>query len=983
MRVSDRSALGAGGKPVALGEGAGGLADFFLAAYTAGIKPLHIVIESLGTTEADLARNLAAFERVMWPAMAERVRDMVKSPAGQIRDGSRLDADMQRQIAAAVPDGPIAKPRKPRKLLVTDLQMYSGHSSIPHGNLLLKLLAEKTGAFEAVFSNDLELLKYPAIKQFDAVYFNNVCGMVHNDPAVRESLLRYVREGGGIGGHHAVTYANNNWPEFSEMMGGWAGLHHQETQMLKIDDPSSPLMKSFGAGPIEHTDEFYVFPMTSPYSRSKQRVLMSIDVDKSDRATAESLLRGLHPHRSGLRRGVDSGIRQGPRLLHAARPHHHLLHRSPLDDAPARGDSIHPRRPRRRRHTRRGAARVVTRLIETGSRSALDIGRNDSYAQDPQASRRGSPLSRPAWRRCCSRRPVRRRPSAGPIRPGATTRGQPTRCASALAQVSTANVKTLDLAWTHAAPGPSGRFAFGPLIVDDVMAIVGTDNAVIALDADTGKKRWSRALPATPTNRGFNYWESKDRSDRRLIFAVDSKLRQIDARTGEFVTSFGAGGSVDLREGIPRAGNLQSGTPGRVFEDLIILGSAGGENYGSPPGDLRAFNVKTGALVWTFHTVPHPGEFGYDTWPPDAWMHAGGANTWGEISIDEKRGIAFFPTGSPTFDLYGGDRHGSNLFGNCLLALDARTGKRLWHYQLVHHDLWDYDNVASPKLLTIRQDGRDVDVVAQATKTGMLYVFERTTGKPIWPIEERAVPESDVPGEKAWPTQPYSTLAPFTRSKFSPDQINPYVDAAEQAELKKTLLAASNGGTFSPPTLTRQFIVSPGQFGGANFGAVAGDPATGMLYVRAEDTSTIHQLRVWDSNTIRGEGETPQERGLSVYAQACQQCHGDVTTAGMQTFDRKARIAVATLGDERILKIVRNGQGQMPAFTTERLPNYSATALMAYFKDPTAAPGPARIPKPLPLSDQVRYTGPLGRGSRPRAACQPPHRPGRASSPTT
>ena len=292
VRVEDRSALGAAGKPVALGEGAGGIADFFLGAYTAHIKPLHIVIESLGTTEADLARNLAAFERVMWPAMAERVRDMVKSPAGQIRDGSRLDADMQRQIAAAVPDAPIAKPRKPRKLLVTDLQMYSGHASIPHGNLLLKLMAEKTGAFEAVFSNDLELLKYPAIKQFDAVYFNNVCGMVHNDPAVRESLLRYVREGGGIGGHHAVTYANNNWPEFAELMGGWAGQHHLETQVLKIDDPSSPLMKSFGAGPIEHNDEFYVFPMYSPYSRAKQRVLMSIDVDKSDRATANRFCAG-------------------------------------------------------------------------------------------------------------------------------------------------------------------------------------------------------------------------------------------------------------------------------------------------------------------------------------------------------------------------------------------------------------------------------------------------------------------------------------------------------------------------------------------------------------------------------------------------------------------------------------------------------------------------------------------------------------------
>ena len=191
---------------------------------------------------------------------------------------------------------------------------------------------------------------------------------------------------------------------------------------------------------------------------------------------------------------------------------------------------------------------------------------------------------------------------------------------------------------------------------------------------------------------------------------------------------------------------MQSGTPGKVFENLIILGSATGESYGSPPGDLRAFDVRTGALVWTFHTIPRPGEFGYDTWPKDAWKYAGGANTWGEISVDVPRGIVYFPTGSPTFDLYGGDRVGANLFGNCLLALDARTGKRLWHQQLVHHDLWDYDLVAAPKLLTVRHAGRMVDIVAQASKTGMLYVFDRVTGAPLWPIEERPVPKSDVPG---------------------------------------------------------------------------------------------------------------------------------------------------------------------------------------------------------------------------------------------
>jgi type 1 glutamine amidotransferase len=286
VRAGDRSAIGAKSRAVALGDGAGALGDFFLAAFKAGVKPLSIVVESSGATEADMLKNVTAFERVMWPAMAERVRQMVKSPPGQIRGPDRLDADMRKQIEAAAPREAIAKPSRPRKLLVTDLQMYSGHSTIPHGNYLLELIGKHTGAFEPTFSNDLDLLKYPKIKEFDAVYLNNVCGMVHNDPEVREGILRYVREGGGIGGHHAVTYANNNWPEFAEMMGGWAGMHHVEKQMIKVDDPASPLTKSFGQASFEHTDEFYIFPPYSPYSREKQHVLLSIDVEKSDRATA-------------------------------------------------------------------------------------------------------------------------------------------------------------------------------------------------------------------------------------------------------------------------------------------------------------------------------------------------------------------------------------------------------------------------------------------------------------------------------------------------------------------------------------------------------------------------------------------------------------------------------------------------------------------------------------------------------------------------
>jgi len=289
VSVADRSALGAGGRDVPLGTGAGGLGDFFLSAWRGGVKPLLITVQSTGPSEADLLKNLTAFERVMWPVMAERVRQMLETPAGKIRGADRLKPEERQPIEAAAPKQAIVKPKKARKLLVTDIQMYSGHSTIPHGNLLLELMAKNTGAFEPTFSNDLNLLKYPKIKEFDAVYLNNVCGMVYNDPEVRDGILRFVREGGGIGGHHAVTFAGNNWPEFADMMGGWAGAHHVEKQTIRIDDPNSPLTKSFGSASFEHIDEFYQFPPGSPYSREKQHVLLSIDVDKSDRATDSRL----------------------------------------------------------------------------------------------------------------------------------------------------------------------------------------------------------------------------------------------------------------------------------------------------------------------------------------------------------------------------------------------------------------------------------------------------------------------------------------------------------------------------------------------------------------------------------------------------------------------------------------------------------------------------------------------------------------------
>ena len=439
---------------------------------------------------------------------------------------------------------------------------------------------------------------------------------------------------------------------------------------------------------------------------------------------------------------------------------------------------------------------------------------------------------------------------------------------SALTQINKTNVHQLELQWFFPAPGPVGRFAFSPLVVDNVMYMVGKDSAVFALDAVTKKEIWRFDTEGTPTNRGFNYWESFDRSDRRIIFASRSYLQQLDARTGKPIASFGTNGLVNLREGLDRTptptGGAQSGSPGQVWGNLLVLGSAPGEGYNSPPGDIRAFDVLTGKLVWTFHTIPRPGEFGYETWPPDAWKTAGGANTWAEFAIDERRGIGYFPTGSPTFDLWGGDRKGNNLFGNTLLALDLRTGKRLWHYQILHHDLWDYDLVTGPKLLTVTHNGKPVDIVAQATKFGLLYVFDRVTGNPIWPIEERPVPQSDVPGEQSSMTQPFPTRPPpFSRLQFTEADVNPYLDEAERQRIIGIMRKSRNEGIFTPLSTTQSQISVPGELGGANWGGAAADPETGILYVRSADQPALHAplTLVEDSEAVSRMSPQPRYIG--------------------------------------------------------------------------------------------------------------------------
>ena len=436
----------------------------------------------------------------------------------------------------------------------------------------------------------------------------------------------------------------------------------------------------------------------------------------------------------------------------------------------------------------------------------------------------------------------------------------------AATQVTRANVGQLQVAWNYA----PGMTDFNPLVVRGVVYGRGPGNSFVALDAATGKPLWTHPPIDGFNARGVNYWESRDGKTRRLIFSANNFLQEIDAVTGEPVTSFGVDGKVDLRVGLdrdPTTINQQTRTPGRVFENLIIMGSATNQEYTSAPGDIRAFDVLTGRLVWTFHTVPRPGEYGYDTWPKDAWKTVGGANNWGEQSIDEKRGIIYVPTGSPKYNFYGGNRQGANLFGDCIIALDAKTGKRLWHFQTVHHDIWDLDNNSAPQLTTIRHNGRTVDVVAVASKTGYLYVFDRVTGTPIWPIEERPVPQnSTVPGEALSPTQPFPTAPPpFSRQKFTAADVNPHILSPEEREaFRQRIAKARNDGPFTPIGF-EEVVHMPGNQGGSNWGSTAGNPTDGSVYVIGFNVPTlIRLLKPGEVRTGRGGAKEVVQEGRYV-----------------------------------------------------------------------------------------------------------------------
>ncbi|MBT1703370.1 outer membrane protein assembly factor BamB family protein [Chryseosolibacter indicus] len=482
---------------------------------------------------------------------------------------------------------------------------------------------------------------------------------------------------------------------------------------------------------------------------------------------------------------------------------------------------------------------------------------------------------------------------------------------SALDQINTENVNKLQVAWEYHTQD-SGQIQCNPIIVDGILYGMTATVQPFALNARTGEEIW-RMKDTTGTtwygtSRGVSYWEDKD--DQRILFTKESWLYALNAKTGKVINSFGDGGRVSLRTGLGEMAEdkfVISNTPGTVYQDLIIMPIRVSEDSDAALGHIQAFNVRTGKLEWIFKTIPEPGTHGYNTWPKEAYKNIdiGGANNWAGMAIDRERGIVYVPTGSAAFDYYGGKRLGANLFANCLLALDVKTGERKWHYQFVHHDILDRDPPAPPNLLTVTHNGKKIDAVAQVTKQGYVFVFNRETGEALFPIEEVPVPQSDIPGEQAWPTQP-KPVKPlsFSRQNLTEEEINPYAD--NKQELLEKFRNSRNEGPFTP--LSRAgTIIFPGLDGGAEWGGAAVDP-NGIMYINSSEMPWLISL---NEKTVSKEVINPGEQ---IYAANCSSCHGS---------ERKGNAASGfpSLVDlnnrhqrEHVLDVITKGKGMMPAF---------------------------------------------------------------------
>lgn len=420
---------------------------------------------------------------------------------------------------------------------------------------------------------------------------------------------------------------------------------------------------------------------------------------------------------------------------------------------------------------------------------------------------------------------------------------------SPLRQINRSNVAKLQVAWTFRTgdkvENPPSTMECSPIVVDGVMYVTSASVKVFAVNVVTCEEIW-RFDPG-PANqrahRGVTYWRSGD--DRRILFTSANFLYALDARTGKPIESFGINGRVNLRDGLDRDASellVRSTTPGVIFKDLILVGTSLSEGpEAAAPGHVRAFNVRTGKIEWTFRTIPRPGERGYETWSPDSWKTAGAANCWGGMSLDEKRGLVFLATGSPAYDFYGGDRKGDNLFSDSVVALKAATGEYVWHFQTVHHDIWDYDLPCPPVLATIKHEGRPRDAVAQVTKMGLVFVLDRETGKPLFPVEERTVPASEIAGEFAAPTQPFPVKPPpLTRLRFSESDVTD-IKPESRTEVLARMKQMRSGSIYTPP-FAGEMIQFPGFHGGCNWSGAAFDPTNGRLYVNANELPVLQTL---------------------------------------------------------------------------------------------------------------------------------------------
>jgi quinoprotein glucose dehydrogenase len=532
---------------------------------------------------------------------------------------------------------------------------------------------------------------------------------------------------------------------------------------------------------------------------------------------------------------------------------------------------------------------------------------------------------------------------------------------SPLRQINRKNVKDLEIAWTFDT-GEEGGLQTSPIEVKGVLYGLTPTQKVFAVDAATGKLLWKfdSGIKGTQPDRGLSYWS--DGKDARIIVGVQNFAYSLDATTGKPIPSFGAEGRIDLRDELDRDPAQQSiflTSPAVIYKDLMIVGGRESETLPASYGDVRAYDVRSGKLRWKFHTIPRPGEYGYDTWPKDSWRTSGAANNWTGMTLDAKRGIIYVPTGSAAFDFYGGDRIGDDLFANCLIALNAETGERIWHFQAVHHDLWDRDFPTPPVLLRVKHDGKKVDAVAQATKQGFIFLFDRTSGQPLFPLDCKDYPPSDVPGETAAKQQCLpSKPAPYARQSLTEDMLTQRTPEAHQWALDRFRTFRSEG-QFVPFTTTKETVIFPGLDGGAEWGGQAVDPETGIMYLNSNDIAWTGRL----AETTPAEAEENSPKAL--YTSQCAVCHSD-SLAGSPPAIPSLQGVGQRMSSKDIASTIRNGKGRMPGFSN--LTDDQVSALLMYVmsggnlaeKKEVASAGPTIPSLPYHFTGYLRFYDPDG-----------------------